>query len=239
MANTHNITVFIWCNSHENDIAADAGNKLAGSSDKTGHAAMKLQEIDCEKGDYYYLSFWPGYHPIDKMQKFHSMTGRYGAKSLGAANETLKTDWEALRDRQDDVAPVQATKKFGTSLDFDNNFEPLLEGGFPGLGGDDKSSMNRLADVKYRMNGPNMAHMIEYVKGITSYYGEDATGVAFNIASFNCAAAVANCLDAGGAPDMPERKVWSPNRLAQWCEKLIEHYPGSQQVGKLYSRRDG
>ena len=225
MANLHTATVFIWRNSHDNDIAADAGKKLSGDSSKTGHAAMKLQTVGAVKGDYYYLSFWPGKHPIHG-SKFHSMTGRMGPRSLGVANESLKGDWGSW---QEDQSHQFATKRFATSLDFAGDFERPFEG-LPGLGGDDTAAMGRKPDVKHRMNGLALDRMIAYVKRIADYAGDAPTGLVFNIATFNCATAVATCLREGGAEDMPVREVWSPNRLSEWCETLVRRYDGQTVV---------
>lgn len=226
MANTHNVTVFIWRNSLANDTAADRGEKLVGNCDKTGHAAMKLQSIGAAKGDYHYLSFYPGYHPLQSLAKFNSMPGRMGPKSLAAANTTLEADWRHAMSRN---MNLMTTKKFPTSLDHAGDFSKLLVEGqqHPALGGDDTTLIARKPDIKYRMNGPDRMAMINYVRRITSYEGADAAhGVAFDIRDFNCATAVANCLEAGGAANKPQRKVWSPNRLAEWCETLIQIYGG-------------
>lgn len=227
MANTHTVTVFIWKNSHANDVAADNGQKLAGDSAETGHAAMKLQTVGAAKGDYYYLSFWPGYHPQNKMQKFHSMSARYGPKSLAAANTTMSVDWGHIVAKN---PQLMTTKKFPTSLDWAGHFAELAPG-MPGLGGDDVTAMGRKPDIKYRMNGLALQPMIDYARRISAYYGEGATGKTFNIRDFNCATAVARCLKAGGAPGKPNRDVWSPNRLAGWCEVLIGTYGGVKVGG--------
>ena len=227
MANTHTVTVFVWKNSAENDLRADREEKLSGTSAETGHAAMKLQEIGAAKGDYYYLSFWPGYHPISSGTKFHSMTGRMGPNSLKVANVALRADWEhKLVDK--DYAMV--AKKFPTSLDWagDHDRFEVMGNQVPALGGDDKTAMGRKPNTKYRMNGLAMHTMVEYIKKITSYTGEGATGVPFHIADFNCSTAVAECLRAGGALNMPERAVWSPNRLGAWCDTLVHHYKGEK-----------
>lgn len=74
MANTHEVTVFVWRNGPVNH------GQVSGT---TGHAAIKLQDVGSGKGDYHYLSFWPD--KPDASPRYHSMTGRHGPGSLEAA----------------------------------------------------------------------------------------------------------------------------------------------------------
>lgn len=78
MANTHEVTVFIWRN------GPVSHGRL---QEPQGHAALKIQAPGADKGDYHYLSFYPSAPGV--MPRSHRMAGRLGPGSIDALNQQV------------------------------------------------------------------------------------------------------------------------------------------------------
>lgn len=103
MANTHEVTVHVWRNGAGFEDMQDSrsvpGHRAADFD--PGHAALKLQTVGAMKGDYFYLSFWPGQRAKDGSRVSHRMTLRYGAGSLTRAQGVIAPRRKAFQNSEE------------------------------------------------------------------------------------------------------------------------------------------
>lgn len=145
MANRHEVTVHIWPNTEAFEIWL-AGPRRAKRPDNfvSGHAAMKLQKVNANKGDYYYVSMLPNHGEVHiDGEKFnprdvHSMAMRYGQ---GSQSQAL-------------MLPQEEQKLFQTS---DIN---IL----------DKVLFKGKAKTTYRFTGPDFTLMVAFVKQLVTQH---------------------------------------------------------------------
>lgn len=213
MANRHEVTVHIWRNSAAYEIIQD------NQQDRThrpgldpGHASLKLQRIGAEKGDYIYLSFWPG-------GDGNKMSIAYGPRSQAIRAAELST-----------VVMSRTTRP--------KRWDTRLEGREQRL--DDLR-----ADMTYRFTGPDYRSMRGYILGLGGVLkgGVVSDPKRWRLRKFNCSEAVATCLEMGSAPLKPNYDgKFTPNRLEEWCRRLVEHYDGEMKdprTGEITSFEDG
>jgi hypothetical protein len=86
----------------------------------------------------------------------------------------------------------------------------------------DKDIFKGSAKKTYRFTGPSFPEMVVFIKTLAS------NAQKWDMYNYNCAQAVADCLRAGGAPQLGSTGPFTPNRVAEWCEKLCNHYPQSE-----------
>jgi hypothetical protein len=143
MANRHEVTVHIWPNTpaFEQWLGGPRRNKRPENF-ISGHAALKLQTINANKGDYYYLSMLPNQGEIhirgEKIEprKGHVLAMRYGQNSKSAAL----------------LLPVEDQKLFETS----------------NQGSIDKDIFKGSAKTTYRFTGPNFNAMVAFINGLAN-----------------------------------------------------------------------
>jgi hypothetical protein len=89
MATTHEVTVHIWKNSkHFGKIQNNQADKTRYDDLVTGHASLKLQRVDAQKWDHFYLSFSP---PVQKGQE-HAMGVSYGSTTKNEKQKQWMTE---------------------------------------------------------------------------------------------------------------------------------------------------
>ncbi|WP_282610452.1 hypothetical protein [Pelagibius sp. Alg239-R121] len=204
MANTHTVTVHVWDSDDQFEKAAD-GDKTVNLNAPAvilGHASLKLQHVGAAKGDYYYLSFWP--------EGNHEDRPAFGGN---ARNHQMP-----LRHGPGSEAQALAAANFKK---FDSS----------NLGAESNDISSDWEDEKptttYRINGLNMARMVGWVQNIQDKTMSDYY---YHLIKHNCATAIAQCLEVGGAPNKPAHNVWTPRRVGVWCEQLVVHFNGQKKT---------
>lgn len=198
MADTHEITVFIWKNAGDFNRLIE-GVRVEGEWE-TGHAAMKIQDLGAGKGDYYYFSAWP-----IESKGGHMLAARYGPNSM----DVLKLQKLAYFKENKKPAGFVDVKLFATSNAYQTD---------QGIKKDTK------ANVKYRMTGPDKAKILLECNRIANNnipFNIKRKNCSTFLAQILKAGGAPDL-------DIYERYTdkWTPNRLGKWCAALVGHYGG-------------
>ena len=211
--NKHEVTVHIWKNDERYESVLQEGGMLPTMQGfNTGHAALKLQEFNAEKGDYYYLSLYPDREFVPR--EVNGQVIQVKAGKIIGNTMPLRLGTGSL------TAAGKNPKALGTS-------DPTKT---------DHTEMKKKPTTTYRFNSGLVADRILHtMKAIA-----DNKWV-WSLKELNCATAVACCLRAGGADPLTlyypyTAKGWTPNRLGEWCQELVEKLGG--EVKREDRRRD-
>lgn len=204
MANTHEVTVHIWTN---NDLFETWLDTMKRNSRRpegcvTGHAALKLQRIGADKGEYLYLSMLPNLTEIlgRKARQAHNLAVRYGPGSAAAA--------QGLPPEKQNFLGTTQLGKIDKEIDYIH--------GQPGK-----------ANWTYRINGLAFAKMDTFIRklaeDLVAWHMHD-----YNCADAVAACLKAG----NAPPMDPEPAKFTPNRVGAWCDALCRAKGGQIKNGQ-------